>query len=253
MTKINTELFILGEPIETDIGDARFFAVRDMHILEKYRLMFQFNKHRLLEFLRFQNREAYEYYRIIFEDIDYISMIYAFGDEAFKDTMFSEIYEANREIFKYVFGYDVFEEIMLTQEEYNYYFELIAEMNRITPHTVNPNPRIRQRDAARQYIASSQGDSVSTQGMISSVALVMGFSEVRELTIYQLEEMFGRMTKFDQYMVTRIGSFISSETDVISWAGDIKKEENAQKTITDKDLQQTKAVDISKNGKDINS
>lgn len=253
MEEINTDLFILGEPVKTDIGEARFFTIKDMHILDKHRMMFQFDKHRLLEFLKFQDRQSYEYYRIIFEDINYISMIYAFGDEAFRGTMFSEIYEANREIFKYVFGYDVFEENMLEQEEYDYYFELMAKMNRITPHTINPNPRIRQRDAARQFIASNKGDSVSVEGMISSVALVMGFSEVRNLTVYQLEEMFGRMTKFDNYIVTRISSFLSSDVDVVSWAGDIKPETKTQKTITDKDLQQTTAVGISKNQTDIGS
>lgn len=197
------ELYILGEPIDTPIGQCHFIKVKDYHKLIKYIPYLNLEKYELISYFR-KHSEALANY---LEEQQFIDIIKASKE-------YTEVYKMFQKLFQLCFKEDVFD-LIETDDEFEYYRQLIRDMNCITYEKPNPNPEIAFFDKLDRIVKERRGEVVTFESLVTSVGLYI--PTVLQLTIYQLHKYFERISYFYSYNTTSMYRIVTNEINVIPW------------------------------------
>lgn len=228
------DFYILGQPLETKLGKIRFLKVEEYPLISKYTSYLNLEKCDVLLFLReFEDKFPPNTLKS-FEDLSFVELIHALEDVI-------ELGKMIREFFILLFGSNVFD-LILTDDEYDEYRELIMKMNCINYEKKSSNPEIEYYNRLkRMYKSKKGGDDLTFESIYTSVWFALGH-EPKELTIYQLYSMFHRVAQFETHHTTVLYSTVAEKVKIEPWYKHI--------SISD-DKEQVTFEEFSKNANDL--
>jgi len=137
------------------------------------------------------------------------------------------LYSGYKNLFDFCFEENSFD-LIQTDEELNFYVDLIKEMNYVSFEKPNINPELAYYDKLERIAKERKKEIVTFKGMVSSVGLFK--DNVLDITIYNLHEYFTRISHFKNYDTSILFKTVSTERiDLVSWYYD----DTASKTRLD--------------------
>lgn len=228
------DFYILGMPIETEIGDCHFIKVKEYpdlfldlqvlsltknHLISKYTELNQKEKNPILDSLIEEMGKA-DLYTIA--------------------NWIPDLQGAYIRVFSKVFNN---EEILLSinEDNFNAIRKLIMDMNWIKEEKVNPNPEIQKAIERSKRVKSSDGDALEFSDVVSSVVGYNGLSyqDINEFTVYQLYMTFYRIAHIKNYDTSTLFATVASEAvKITNWSKHIDLNEEDNHSITKEELSQ---------------
>ncbi|WP_235879434.1 hypothetical protein [Robertmurraya siralis] len=205
------EFYILGLPIETDIGECSFLLVKeypdyfmDLQVLSlsKTQIIYKYseiNKDGSLNELinELNNSSLFE----IAMGIPDITHAYI--------RMFNKSFNS-REVIN-----------SLNEKNFNYYRKLIMEINCMKEEEVNPNPEIQRAIERSKRVKARESEKLEFADIISSVVGYNGLSymDINEFTIYQLYMTYYRISYIKNYDTSTLFATVSADKiNIESWS-----------------------------------
>ena len=211
---INQDLFMFGEDIETAHG-----AIRFLKYSEFIRLQGELNIF-CTSMLNF-----YWLYKKNYKDISDINVLNAI--EAIKDTSLYLYVKSVPDLFA---AYkSVFEKVLLNQESINLIFEseelfmsyrsLIMDMNMLRESPASPNPEIQEYYELRRKKQQQDMGDQNLSDMVSSIVVATphSFEDVANMTVIQVNLIYGRISAFKNFDVTTLFATVSAESKIEPW------------------------------------
>jgi len=204
------EFYILGLPIETEIGECHFLKVKEYpdyfmdlqvmsltkdHLINKYS---EINKDgTLTEFIKeISKRELFEL-----------------------AVSIPELQESYFRLFTKVFGNEEFIS-EITAENFNFYRKLIMDMNFVKEEKINPNPEIQRAIERSKRVKAADSEPMEFVDVVSSVAVGSGlsFQHLNDYTIFQLYMTFYRIAQIKNFETTTLFSTVSDKVKIDNWS-----------------------------------
>lgn len=236
------QFYILGQPIETKLGTIRFIKVKEYPqfaellgylLIEKNELLNQFKKLSQLD-------ESMKILYDFLKDRTMFEFIKTIRDYNMNFFGLYQIYEGHVELFKFCFNEDVFDKIE-TDKEFEYYKELILEMNAIPYEKPNPNPEIERFNKMKRWLNHNKGESITFEAMYTSVWAYLGECP-DELTLYQFHKLFERIAQFKNFDISSISAMFSEKPKIEWWFKDLSQNNEEQQYLDEKDLKLKKSL-----------
>jgi hypothetical protein len=221
------ELYILGQPINTKIGQIHFIKVEEYCQLLQFIPYLELEKFDVINTISSKIPEV----KSFFKDKEYIAIIHELKE-------YYELYNVYKQLFILCFKEDVFDKIT-TDEEFDMYRNLIRKMNCISHEERNPNPEIQYFNDLKKIYNKRKGEPLTFESMITSV-WVEAKKDPFDLTIYQLHALFNRITQMKNYDTTILYSTVSSEVKVDLWYKHIDMFKDEEKELTSLEELQSK-------------
>lgn len=212
------EFYILGEPIETDLGDCSFLTVKDYPSYSPHLEVLGLSKEKIV-FLRHQQGERIEVINEL-QKLELVELVLLHTDiRGYYEELFARVFKDEDALYK-----------IKSHDEFNAHRNLIMRMNCIREEKINPNPEIQKWIEKSKRFKQQEGDKITNGDMIASIAMFSGvtYKEIAEMTIYQMYMSFNSIGNFKNYDTTTLYSTVSSEKIKIhSWSEhiDLFKEE----------------------------
>ena len=204
------EFYILGEPIETELGLCSFIKVKeypdyfhDLQIisLNKENIIYNYQKqnknHELDGTIR--GLQKIDLYQIVSE-IPEINHSYA--------RVLLKVFGSN-ENFKFI-----------NSNNFAYYRNLIMRMNNIKEEQINPNPEIQKAIERSKRVKQNENEKLEFADIVTSIVGFNGltYKDVNEMTLYQLYMTFQRIAQIKGYDTSTLFATVSSEKfQIDSW------------------------------------
>jgi hypothetical protein len=212
------ELYILGQPIETEIGKLHFVKVKDYPKLLRYMPYLDAEKLEVLKAVAKIDRKIAE----SIKDVSFITLITELADVF-------ELYDMYEEMFLFLFKEDVFNKIK-TDEELEYYKKLIRRMNNLPHEEKNPNPEIQYFiDLKKMYDKQKSNGGLTFEAIYTSVEVQTGVCP-DDMTIYKMYALFSRIGQFKNYDTTTLYNTASGQVKIEPWYKHINLMEEEKKT-----------------------
>ena len=218
---IDTDTFITGEPIETAIGDCRFFTVREYRKVVSDLSMMSLSKDHIINLMCREKNPTPEY-RALVNHLMNCSLY----DIVQQLPEFKEAYDR---IFMLAFPNGGYEKI--NAGTFPKIRELILKMNCVTEEKVNPNPEIQAAIERSKRAKSLDGGDLKFSDLVSSVAMHSGipYREINNFTIHQLYMSFHRISNLKNYDTTTLFATVpGSKIKIDSWNKHIDLYEEAK-------------------------
>lgn len=225
------EFYILGLPVETELGLIYPIKVKQYLKLAKYIQILSLEDWQFKKMINFDNINDNEFLSFI-RDSHFFYIINMFKDSGAKESVLYEIYQHYKDLFKFCFREDVFD-LIETSEDFDYYREQIIKINGIKIDRVNPNPEIERYNQLKKLLDAKRGDTITFKAMYTSVLVATGHNP-NELTLYQFHEVFDRISHFKNFDVTTMYRIVDNEIKVHNWTAETKEE--APKLISKKEF-----------------
>lgn len=226
------EFYILGLPIQTEIGNCHFIKVREYpdyfmdlqvvaltknQIISKYH---EINKDKSLnEFIEELNRASL--YEI------------AIGIPDVRESYFN--------VFSKVFNDESIIE-KLDEQTFSYYRKLIMQMNVLKEEEVNPNPEIQRALERSKRVKANEGEKFEFADIVSSVVGFNGLSylDINEFTVYQLYMTYHRIAQIKNYDTSTLFATVSADkVKIDNWSKHINLYEEEKHAIAHEKFKQT--------------
>lgn len=221
--------YILGLPIQTEIGECRFIKVReypdffsDLQIasFSKDQIIFKYseiNKNGKLDndIATMKNLPLYQI----------ILRFPEFSNAYFK--LFTKVFDGEETL------------SLITEENFDYYRSLILKMNCQKEEKINPNPEIQRALERSRRVKSQDSDGLEFADIVSSVVGYNGLSyyDINEFTIYQLYMTFYRISSIKSYDTNTLYQTVSHEKMKIeNWSKHINLFEEENHSITKEEM-----------------
>jgi hypothetical protein len=185
------EFYILGLPIDTEIGQCEFIKVKDypdyfadLQIMSLNKLNIIYKYHEI--------NKNHEYDDVI-QELEKLNLFEIV-------VRIPEIQIAYYNVFLKVFGN---EEVLqnINSQNFEYYRKLVMEMNCVKEEIINPNPEIQRFIEKSKRVKQQESEPMSFSDIVSSVVGYNGLSykDINEMTIYQLYMTFHRIARIKGY------------------------------------------------------
>lgn len=205
------EFYILGEPIETEIGSCEFLKVKEYpdyffdlqtlsmgkdEIIHKF---IEMNKSGDMDDLIDELKKS-----SLYEIVTHISN--------FKDSYYRlllKVFETEESI------------KLINNNNFDYIRGLIMDMNFQKEDKINPNPEIQRAIERSRRVKAQEREQLKFADIISSVVGFNGLSykDINEFTIYQLYMTYFRIAQIKNYDTSTLFATVSSEKIKIeSWS-----------------------------------
>lgn len=228
------DFYVLGLPIQTDIGYCHFIKVKeypnyfhDLHLfsLSKDEMIYQFVKIN-------ENGELDNF-------INQIKKMTLFE----LSTSLPELRSAYFNVFTKVFqSEDVLG--LIDEDNFYYYRNLIMRMNVLKEEKINPNPEIQKALERSKRVKARENGIITFADMVTSVVGFNGLSykDINEFTIYQLHMTFYRIAKIKNYDYAVIAATVSSDAKIESWSKHIDLFEDEKHAYTYEQFRNVKKI-----------
>ncbi|TCJ01084.1 hypothetical protein [Cytobacillus praedii] len=219
------EFYILGEPIETELGECNFLTVKEYpnyfmdlqvvaltknHIIGKYS---DLNKDgSLKEFID-------ELHKVELYDI-------AVG---IPDITISYIRLFNK-LFR---GEEVFQSV--TKHTFDYYRRLVMTMNGLKEEIINPNPEIQRAIERSKRVKSQEGEKLEFADMVTSIVGYNGltYDNIKDFTLYQFYMTYYRIAHIKNYDTSTLFATVAADkVKIDSWSKHINLFEDEDHTMS---------------------
>lgn len=219
------EFYILGLPIDTDLGECEFLLVREYpDYFSDLQLMALTKEHIVNKY----------------NEINKDGSIKEFIDELQKLTLYDiatsipELSEAYSKLFMRVFNSD---EILqkIDEKNFDYYRKLIMTMNCMKEEKINPNPEIQKAIERSRRVKQSDGESIDFTDIVTSCVGYNGllYKDINDFTIYQLYMTYYRIAQFKNYDTSTLFATVSSDKiNIESWGKHINLFEEEKHFVT---------------------
>lgn len=212
------ELYILGQPIETEIGKLHFVKVKDYPKLLRYVPYLDVEKLDILKAVAKIDRGIAQ----SIKDVPFLTLI-----KELREVF--EIYDMYEEMFLFLFKEDTFDKIQ-NEEELDYYKKLIRKMNSLPYEEKNPNPEIQYFiDLKKQLEKQKSNGGLTFEAIYTSVWTMLGQCP-DDMTIYQMYALFSRIGQFKNYDTTTLYNTASGQVKIDPWYKHIDLMEEEKKT-----------------------
>lgn len=226
------ELYILGKPISTQLGNFRFVKVKEFDKLMPYISYLNLQKFEIIDAIRKISPEIAKEVK----DMSFIDLI--------KETVdVFEVHSVYKKLFVFLTGEDLFDNIE-TDEEFEKYRDLIMEMNAIQKEEKNINPEIQKwNNYSKMYSKMKSNGDTSFESIYTSVEAFTG-RDVNEMTIYKMYAIFNRISQFKEHDMTVLFRSVSDEVKITPWYKhiDVNKKDEKQLTSLEKLMQSQKTL-----------
>ena len=217
--------WFLGNPIETKIGICNFIKVKDYEKLLFCCSVLEVDKCYAIQAIREQNKDI--------PDIDYI--ISSFNNESFlyiiREVKWLGLYDGYINLFNFCFENKNAFDLIETDEELNFYVDLIKEMNHISFEKPSGNAELDYYDKLKRISQERKGEIVTFKSMVMNVGLYK--NDVFDLPIYCLYEYFSTIETNKNYKTSTLYQTVSIEQlKILPWYADISINKT---TLNDKD------------------
>lgn len=212
------ELYILSEPIETEIGNIDFLKVRDYPRLMQYIPYLEIEKFEVLTFLRKMDKKIAD----DLKDLSFLDLIHGLENVL-------ELHSKFTELFQLCFNENVFGAIK-TDEEFEKYRDMIRKLNGISHEVKNPNAEIQRfNDMKKLYEKQKSNGGITFEAIYTSVWAFTGTKPL-DMTLYELYALFNRISQFKNYETTTLYNTVSGEVQIDPWYKHISINEEEIKT-----------------------
>lgn len=219
------EFYILGLPIETEIGLVDFIKVKEYPDYYQELHLFSMSKEELIYRLSEVNKNG-----SLNELIELIKPLSLFQIS----TMLPDLANAYYKIFTRVFNSeDSLSKI--NESNFDYYRKLIMRMNVLKEEKINPNPEIQRAIERSKRLKVAEGDRITFADIVSSVVGYNGLSykDINEFTLYQLYMTYYRIANIKNYDTSTLFATVSAEKiNIESWSKHINLFEEEQHAFT---------------------
>lgn len=206
------EFYILGHPIETEIGLCHFLRVGDYPEYFYDLQMVSMSKQHIIYKYQTVNKKGE-----LTDHINNLSNLNLF-DIVLKTPELSQSYIR---IFSKVFQ-DESVLAKITNDNFEYIRSLILKMNGVKEEVINPNPEIQRAiERSKRVKSQANGDRVEFADIITSIVGVNGlsFMDINNFTIYQLYMTYQRIAQIKNYDTSTLFATVSSEKiNIESWS-----------------------------------
>lgn len=219
------EFYILGLPIQTDIGIVYPTQVKDYYKLMQYGSLLlntdrTLGRHFLkgIEDIEFRKQIA----KIIKQD-SFFALMNGLAEVDYENEVnpLGVLQNEFRELFEFCFKEDVYDKIK-TADEFDYYLKLIRDINGIYYREPRKNALLEAYTQAEERLkGGTKGAKVSFEGKYTSIWLATG-QEPKNMALYQFEKLFERLTKFKNFDLTSLYSLFSKDIQPEDWFADVK-------------------------------
>ena len=204
------EFYVLGLPIDTDIGEINFIKVKDYpdHIMDLQNI--GMSKQEII----YKYSEMNEDGKLdeLIDELESLSLYgISIGLENFRQSYFNVLHK--------MFGD---EEALhkINEESFNIYRKLILDMNCINEEKINPNPEIQKAIERSRRVKSMDQDKLTFSDICSSIVAYSGndYNDLLNWTVYQLYMTFHRIGLFKNYDTSTLFATVSEKATVENWS-----------------------------------
>jgi hypothetical protein len=226
------EFYILGLPIDTEIGQCEFIKVKeypdyfaDLQIMSLNKLHIIYKYHEINKNHEFDD---------VIKELEKLTLFEIV-------TGIPEIQMAYYRVFLKVFGN---EEVLykINNQNFDYYRKLIMDMNCVKEEVINPNPEIQKFIEKSKRVKQQDSEPLTFADIVSSVVGYNGLSyrDINEMTVYQLYMTFHRIAQIKGYDTSTLFATVSTEKIKIeSWCKHINLFEEEKHAIEYNTFKQT--------------
>lgn len=228
------ELWFLENPIETKIGVCKFIKVREYEKFLILSSVLQTEKTEVIKFIKENNNIPVQDIDEVITSLNALPFI-----EIIKEIKWLGLYEGYSGLFDLCFENKGSFDLITTDEDLNFYTNLIKEMNCLEFEKPIINPELAYFNKLEQIAKERKGEVITFKSMVTSVGLYK--DNVLDISIYNLHEYFARITYFKNYDTTILIQTVNTEKmNLTPWYcdGTVKKTEldNLDKNFIDKHL-----------------
>lgn len=215
------ELWILENPVETEIGSCKFIKVKDYEKLLLFSSVLQIDKQKSIQFIKDNYNTMPEIDQVV-ESLNALPFI-----QIIKEVKWLGLYDGYKALFDFCFetnkspeeNIGVFD-LIKSDDELKFYVDLIKEMNCIEFEKENPNPELAYYDKLARLAKERKGDILTFKSMVTNVGLWMG-KDVLDISIYSLHEYFNTLATNKNYDTSTLFKTASTEPiEIIPWYSD---------------------------------
>lgn len=226
------EFYILGLPIQTEIGECHFLKVKEYpdyfmdlqvismtkdQIIQKYT---ELNKGNILDdlIIEMKNLPLFE----IVIGIPELQQSY------FK--LLNKVFTNEESLYN------------INQLNFDYFRKLIMTMNCMKEEKINPNPEIQRAIERSRRVKQQDGGKVEFADIVTSVVGFNGltYNDINDFTMYQLYMTYYRINQFKNYDTSTLFATVSSEKiNIESWSKHINMFEEEKHFITQEEFQKS--------------
>lgn len=205
------DFYILGLPIETQVGNIAFMKVKDYPNYHECLNVIRMTKDHIVK-MYYENGVDQETLDALRELTLYKMVLISEDIRSYYIKALSKVLDKSSNIFDW--GEDVFNDVR----------QILLATCVIKEEKINPNPEIQAWiDKSNRFKASMGGD-LEFSDIVTSVAVGCGYNydEVNDLTIFQLYNHFYRVAQFKNYDTSTLFATVASDKiDIDSWSKNI--------------------------------
>ena len=226
------DFYILGLPIDTEIGQCEFIKVKeypdyfaDLQIMSLNKLHIIYKYHEINKNHEFDDVIKELKRLTLFEivtSIPEIQMAYY--------RVFLKVFDNEEALYK------------INNQNFDYYRKLIMDMNCVKEEVINPNPEIQRFIEKSKRVKQQESEPLTFADIVSSVVGYNGLSyrDINEMTVYQLYMTFHRIAQIKGYDTSTLFATVSTEKIKIeSWCKHINLFEEEKHAIEYNTFKQT--------------
>lgn len=220
------ELYILGKPIDTSIGELRFIKVGEYDLLIKYMgVLTTVDKNIMIMDIVNQMKLTDDDYDFL-EKYDWMELL-----REYKDLY--PLYNIYKELFTFLYNEDCFDKIK-DETELLELLELIRKMNGLSLNIKNVNSEIAYFDELEKELEQKRNPPITFEIIYSTVS--MFYNDIDEITIYKMNIYFKRIGYRFKHMQTVLYSSIDQKYPIEPWFGDSSGEEKVNTLEAEEDF-----------------
>jgi len=212
----NKELFIFGEPIETDFGMLRFLTYKEylqniselslisqniLHLYYLYKKQLEqdkVSKEYLDEFKQFKEQSLYS----VVVNTEYILEAYV---KIMKLVIDCNNYAENELM-------DIISLIFSSEDYFIYIRKMIMDMNILTEDDVSPNEEIQRGIERSRRVKQQENEKSSFVDSTSNT-----FEDVCNMTVFQVYAIYARIGAIFNYNTTTLFATVAEKVKIESW------------------------------------
>lgn len=233
---IDKELFIFGEPVETEVGLVRFLTYKEylmnMSLLNLISMNVLHFYHQFRKMIDSKDKEALDELEEL-KNTKLLSLVLSIREvvDAYM-TVFSMVLDLNEpEIIE-----SNLEKVFDDEDLFMKFRELVLDTNMLIEDEVSPNPEIQKGIEISRKLKSESGDRQTSTDIITSVVAGTSttFEEVCKMTALQLYAVYYRIGAIKSYDTSTLFATVSSDVKIESWSKSIDLFKKETSTIDKK-------------------
>jgi len=228
------DFYILGNPIETEIGECRFLTVKEYPtFLSDLQLMSMSKNEIIYNMYKVDKTGVNQEVLSKLEKLSLFEIVLTIPEllNAYS-KLFTEVFD-NKEILH-----------LINENNFSYFRNLIMKMNAQTEEYINPNPEIQYHLERSKRVKSQTGEYITFGDVVVSVAVgaKMTFRELNDWTIYQLYMAYQSIGNYKKYDTSTLFATVDPKAKIESWAKHIDLFKVDDHSMTMEEFKQTAKI-----------